>query len=108
MESFDSDADEFQVDDDSADLDYNPNNDCDYSTRNSTASEVNDVDNAVESGALDETVRQDLSLKTVSKCKSNSKVWSYFGNMLYKKVAISKVSNKVYCKICFDAGQLKR
>lgn len=65
-------------------------------------------DIAVETGIIEDTIQQDLSLKIVSKSKSNSKVWNYFGHLLFKQVLISRVSNKVYCKICFDTGHLKR
>lgn len=115
MDSSDSDADEFQIDNDSADLDYQPNSDSDYTNNaTSTASETDqtlgdtNIEFEIDSGVIDDTVRHDLSLKTVLKPKSNSKIWNYFGFLLYKLVLVSKVSHRVYCKICFDAGSLKR
>lgn len=111
MDSIDSDADEFHTDNDSADSDYQPNSDSDYTTTVSetdqTVSDTN-IDIEIDSGVIDDTVRHDLSLKTVSKPKSNSKIWNYFGFLLYKLVLVSKVSHRVYCKICSDAGSLKR
>lgn len=117
MEFRDSDTGSFETDNDSADLDFQPNSESDFSS-NSTLSETDqstftsdaniDIDVAVYGDVLDDTARHDLSLKMISKRKSNSKIWSYFGNLLYKRVLISKVSDKLYCKICFNAGNLKR
>lgn len=115
MGFIESEADEFQTDEDS---DYVPSTESDGTSNstingtdeNSSMSDVNldDVVALVNDGALDETIGHDLSLRTVSKRRSTSQIWKYFGHLLYKLATISKVSNKLFCKICFDTGCLKR
>lgn len=112
MNSSDSDADDFQSDEDS---EYLPSSESDGTsmsiiseTYENTSTSDGTLDIPVDSGIFDRMLRHDLSLKIVLKPKSTSKIWNYFGYLLYKLVLISKVSNKVYCKICFDSGYLKR
>lgn len=92
-----------------ADPDYRPNSDSSAfssSSEQGTNETVSDIEDIVASGVL--LPQHAFSLQIVSKPKSNSKIWDHFGYLRYKKVAVSKVSNRIFCKECFDTGHLKR
>lgn len=108
MTSTDTDnSHDFLTDNDSEDATYEPN-ESDYGGTSIDDSAQSITDVTFENGIVDETALSDLSLKTISKTKSNSKVWDSYGTLLYKQKIISKVANKVYCKFCFNNGCLKR
>lgn len=110
-----SNDDPYQTDNDSNGLDYqyqlSESDLTDISTGSETdRSAVSNVDVAPSGydGVIDNIVRPNLSIKMTQKRKSKSEIWNYFGKLLYKQILVSKVSDKLYCKICFDENIFKR
>lgn len=70
------------------------------------AGETVETVETVEDFELD-VLDPNLTLQTVYKTKSKSEVWKYFGCVQKCGKAVTKLSHKIFCKLCFADKKLK-